>query len=599
MAFPVTITNNGSIAPGTTSFPGPLRVGTVFYTFPLFGGGFLNCFKSTDGGNTWVQVGGNSAAVENNTEYTSLVVGTKIYTVCIKPGVGGTRNIQVIAFDTGTDTWVAPVDTGNTQGFGGNSNEFLAASYRVSDNTIIVCTTQTNATPLRTFYFVYNIGTATAGPQIPCGEVGADLNNWDCRAILPGNGFTHFYFIVFDGLTFAAIHTQSISDGGVLSAVQLIDSSVVANSPCYFETGDGTTICLGWTPDTFNANPTLKVFSGTSGATLTFAEQDYVYNIGSGFLNNSNAVSLARDTGTTWMFIIGILGSSNDGYVTDSGSGFGTFNDLGDNNYVFPYSQSLSSVGLVVLGNLGLFFYLFPGISPPPPPAPPPIPKAVQGGGTYFPRFVNKSLLHAQIARVVGPVHQIRAYREFAPLSWLYDFPNGNDICLSREWRLYNQIDPTALACARKPDCFTGEEGARPWVEAPPGAVTFNPDKAIPLPAPAAVDVVVMSFRVPIGFDGIILAQYHGYRGAGTFIEASGDIIWRVRVNGRYLRDMGNMQLSIGSPQTLSPCPGGLWVLSGNLVEYVVSAPNGTGSLPLPGQGFILTGLHGWFYPRV
>ena len=136
------------------------------------------------------------------------------------------------------------------------------------------------------------------------------------------------------------------------------------------------------------------------------------------------------------------------------------------------------------------------------------------GGGTYFPRFVNKTLLHAQIARVVGPGSQIRAYREFAPLYWLYNFPNDNDICLSKEWRLYNQIDPTALSCARKPDCFSGEEGARPWVEAPPGAKTFNPDKAIPLPAPAAVDVVVLSFRVPIGYDGIILAQYHGYVGA-------------------------------------------------------------------------------------
>jgi len=217
-----------------------------------------------------------------------------------------------------------------------------------------------------------------------------------------------------------------------------------------------------------------------------------------------------------------------------------------------------------------------------------PIQKPTAGGGTYFPRFLNKTLLANQLARTAVP----------APLYWLYDFPNDFDICLSREWRLYNQIDPTALSCARKPDCFCGEEGARSWVEAPPGAVTFNPDRAIPLPDPASVNVVVLSFRVPIAYDGILLAQYHGYRGAGTFVEASGDIIWRVSANGRYLRDMGNMQVSIGSPQTLSPCPGGLWLHSGDLVEYVVSAPNGSGALPLPGQGFILAGLHGWFWPR-
>lgn len=217
-----------------------------------------------------------------------------------------------------------------------------------------------------------------------------------------------------------------------------------------------------------------------------------------------------------------------------------------------------------------------------------PVQKPTAGGGVYFPRFLNKTLLANQIAHTAVP----------APLYWLYDFPNDFDVCLSREWRLYNQIDPTLLSCARKPDCFCGEQGSRPWVEPPSGAVTFNPDKAIPLPAPAAVDVVVLSFRVPIAYDGIILAQYHAYRGQGTFVEASGDIVWRVSANGRYLRDMGNMQVSIGSPQTLSPCPGGLWLHSGDLVEYVVSAPNGSGALPLPGQGFILAGLHGWFWPR-
>lgn len=246
---------------------------------------------------------------------------------------------------------------------------------------------------------------------------------------------------------------------------------------------------------------------------------------------------------------------------------------------------------------MAVFFF---GIAAPAPPVVTTVIKATAGGGTYFPRFLNKTLLHAQIARVVGQSPStIFAYREFAPLYWLYDFPNDFTVCLSREWRLFNQIDPTALSCARKPDCFTGDQWARPWVDAPAGSITFNPNKAIPLPDPALVDVVVLSFRVPIGFDGIVLAQYHSYTGGGTFVEASGDIVWRVRVNGRYLRDMGNMLLSLGSPQQLSPCPGGLWLHSGNLVEYVVSAPNTSGNLPLPGEGNILAGLHGWFFPRI
>lgn len=239
---------------------------------------------------------------------------------------------------------------------------------------------------------------------------------------------------------------------------------------------------------------------------------------------------------------------------------------------------------------MAVFFF---GIAAPAP-APAPAVKASTGGGTYFPRFLNKTLLYAQIARVTNDV----AYREFAPLYWMYDFPNGFDVCLSREWRIFHQIDPTAMSCGRKPSCFLDGFQGKEWVDPPHGAIQFNPDKSIPLPAAASGDVVVFSFRVPIGFDGIVLGQYHQYTGLGTFIEGGGDLAWRVKVNGRYLRDMGNMLVSLGSTKQLSPCPGGLWLHSGNLVEYIVTAPNTSGLLPLPGQGNILAGLNGFFFPR-
>jgi hypothetical protein len=674
MAFPSTITASGIIFPGTTSYPGPFEVGGNIYVFPFDSSiPCVVCFKSTDGGNTWSQVGGNSDPIEPNSLSTSLVVGTIIYTVCVKPGAGVTRNIQIIAFDTGSDTFSAAVDTSRTQGIGGLSNAYLAAAYRASDNSIIVCNLKTSAAPTQAFYFVFDIGTLTAGPQIAVGTVDGD--NWDCRTIVPGNGFTHFFLISYNGSN-AAIHTQSLSDGGALSTVDTIDTTAVASTPAYIAGGNGTNLAFGWSPSTSGFNPVFKVFSGASAANPVLVEHDVTYT---GFMvsgQNGASLSLGSDN-VIRVFIIGSFGFSDDGYFENSGSGFGAFISQGDNDYLIPYANPLTSFawGELVYGNAGLFF--FAGVAAPvtatltlvktvspggqavaadfilsatgpatisgtggvgPSSVPPgtyvlsetvvaeykmrpwslagggtlvgnlltlvagdvaiativndPVIKATAGGGTYFPRFVNKSLLLAQILR--GPT-----YRPFAPLSWLYDFPNDNDLCLSREWRLYNQIDPIALSCARKPDCFTGENASRPWVEAPSGAVTFNPDKAIALPDPATVDAVVLSFRVPIAYDGIILAQYHAYRGSGVFVEGSGDIIWRVRVNGRYLRDMGNMQVSIGSPQTLSPVPGGLFVHSGNLVEYVVSAPNGSGNLPLPGQGFILSGLHGWFWPRV
>ncbi len=263
-------------------------------------------------------------------------------------------------------------------------------------------------------------------------------------------------------------------------------------------------------------------------------------------------------------------------------------------------SFGLSAVGT---GNLNFFAIGFGASTDyweqvgiiPPPPTPAPIPKAVGGGGTYFPRALNKTLLLAQIARIYGTDWALLRDIPFPPLSSFFLFPNSFDLCLSREFQLYNHIDPLAMSCARKPDCFLQSE--RDWLDYPPGWITFNPVKTVPLPAPGDGDVVVLSFRVPYGYDGAILAQFHGF--TQGFTEGSGDIQWRIRADGRYLRDCGDMELTIGSPKQLSPVYGGLQLRSGNLVEYVVSAPNTSGLLPPPGTGTILTGLHGLFYPRM
>lgn len=166
--------------------------------------------------------------------------------------------------------------------------------------------------------------------------------------------------------------------------------------------------------------------------------------------------------------------------------------------------------------------------------------------------------------------------------------------CLAWDYTLLRNIDRTMI-CKKRPDCTNVLEPE--WVEAPVGAIQFNKSKPIPLPAPASGDVVVASTRVPFGYDGILTGHFHLF--TQLFDEGAGDILWRIRVNGRYLRDMGQMLFSMGDIQHLSPCPGGLWLLSGNLVEYVVSAPNTGGSLPVPGQGQVIAGLSGWFFPRM
>ncbi len=222
------------------------------------------------------------------------------------------------------------------------------------------------------------------------------------------------------------------------------------------------------------------------------------------------------------------------------------------------------------------------GVIPPTPPAR--ILKTIEGGGTYFPRYLNKTLLFNQLSRSNAP----------APLSSFYSFPNDFDLCLTHDYYDYNRVNREELGCGRKLDCFCVDE--RSWVEVPKGGVTFNPAGAIPLPDPAGGLTVILSFRVPFSYDGIILGQYHGL--TQGFNEGAGDIVWRIRVDGRYLKDCGEMLVTLGNPKQLSPIYGGLMVKSGNLVEYLVDAPNGGGSLPVPGMANVLAGLHGWFWPR-
>jgi len=138
-------------------------------------------------------------------------------------------------------------------------------------------------------------------------------------------------------------------------------------------------------------------------------------------------------------------------------------------------------------------------------------------------------------------------------------------------------------------------------ISPPYGALTFNPFKAIPLPAPAAGDVVLATFQVPIGYDGIITGQSNGYIGAG-FMEGSGDIVWRIAVNQntalRYLKDCGAILFSLGQINNHQTVPGGMRLYSGDTVALIVTCPNTSGALPPAGTGQVFAGLHGWFYPR-
>lgn len=136
----------------------------------------------------------------------------------------------------------------------------------------------------------------------------------------------------------------------------------------------------------------------------------------------------------------------------------------------------------------------------------------------------------------------------------------------------------------------------------PFGAIEFSPRASVALPAPAAGDATVLTFSVPIGYDGIVLALLNAYTG-NTFLDGSGDLVWRVAINQslnctRYLRDCGDILVQMGTAKLFHLIPGGARIYSGNTVTYIVNAPNTTGALPAPGTGNIICGLRGFLWPR-
>lgn len=160
----------------------------------------------------------------------------------------------------------------------------------------------------------------------------------------------------------------------------------------------------------------------------------------------------------------------------------------------------------------------------------------------------------------------------------------------------YQRSTPSTITLRRDEYIFGGEVPSGP----PKGSRAFNPRGIIPLPDPADNDVAVLTTTVPLAYDGIILGIAHTYidpSGSNTFQQGSGDLIWRIKINGiYYARDCGEMLTSLGSLNNLYSISGGILVRSLNTIEYLVYAPNTSGALA---GGSIYCSLHGYFFPRM
>jgi hypothetical protein len=169
---------------------------------------------------------------------------------------------------------------------------------------------------------------------------------------------------------------------------------------------------------------------------------------------------------------------------------------------------------------------------------------------------------------------------------------NIYDFCaLGEKWRMKR-------ICVERPcniptNLLAWEEDGYPT---PAGAVPFHIVNSIPTPLPAAGDVLVCSGKVPLGYDGLLTEIFQFFQGGG-FQQGSGDLIWRIRRNQIWLKQLGNCIYSLGNPQNPISLTEGQILFSGTQFGFYVNAPNVTGSLIIAGSS-VVCGMRGFYWPR-
>lgn len=188
--------------------------------------------------------------------------------------------------------------------------------------------------------------------------------------------------------------------------------------------------------------------------------------------------------------------------------------------------------------------------------------------------------------------------------------PNDYDLCLFMElawWeKLIGESGLTKICCPLGRKRYT----SRPWVQMPAEGRQFKPVGVSGTIGTLAtgVDIPVLIEPVPLGYDGVItdfvceVVASSGGPAQGGFVEGSGQVTWRLMANsggpGRYLRDLGNIKVTMGSLVQPSPVPrGGLRVYSDDTIQFLVNINAATVS-QLDPNARIVCSINGWYYAR-
>lgn len=131
----------------------------------------------------------------------------------------------------------------------------------------------------------------------------------------------------------------------------------------------------------------------------------------------------------------------------------------------------------------------------------------------------------------------------------------------------------------------------RVWTEEPPGSTPFDEQAALALPPGAGlgIDVPVLDFFVPKGFDGVIKwVSNNVLNPSAPFVPGSGTLIWKLLINGRPVPNFSNITVEKGTEfQGREESP--IRIFSGDRIQYTVQQATGstlTGTTVVSATGY-------------
>lgn len=182
--------------------------------------------------------------------------------------------------------------------------------------------------------------------------------------------------------------------------------------------------------------------------------------------------------------------------------------------------------------------------------------------------------------------------------------PNGYDAAIRNQASIwaYVRAHGGLKSCCRIPELGAPVWSEPPWMVQPSQGEKFEEMFSQPTSAFQSgggdftgVDVILGQFVVPNGYDGALNRVVCNFTGNG-FQDFMGFISWRVQVNNRFARNLGNIQNTFGDFRTAFSVPGSdnIRLVSQQTITLLANIPPGS---PVS-DGVVAAGAFGWFYPR-